>query len=153
MSFVKLPFAQALSQNFKRQGLRNFTSTSPFVVSSGVKSPLLGKESKYAQVYHRSIQDPEGFWADQVNNVQWYTLLADSYFQVQETNTNFRFFAKTNVFLVQRFESKSSSNKIGGLINNCYNAVDFHVENGKANTTAIIYDSPVTVRILHAFEN
>ena len=29
-------------------------------------------------------------------------------------------------------------------MNTCYNAVDRHVENGRANQTAIIYDSPVT---------
>ena len=35
----------------------------------------------------------------------------------------------------------------GGEMNTCYNAVDRHVENGRENQTAIIYDSPVTGRI------
>ncbi len=29
-------------------------------------------------------------------------------------------------------------------MNTCYNAIDRHVENGRADQTAIIYDSPVT---------
>jgi len=30
------------------------------------------------------------------------------------------------------------------MVNTCYNAVDRHVENGRADQTAIIYDSPIT---------
>jgi propionyl-CoA synthetase len=32
----------------------------------------------------------------------------------------------------------------GGLLNTCYNALDRHVENGRADQPALIYDSPVT---------
>jgi propionyl-CoA synthetase len=32
----------------------------------------------------------------------------------------------------------------GGRLNTCYNALDYHVQNGRAEQTAIIYDSPVT---------
>ncbi|EOA94883.1 Acyl-CoA synthetase short-chain family member 3, mitochondrial [Anas platyrhynchos] len=33
---------------------------------------------------------------------------------------------------------------VGGELNICYNAVDRHVENGRGDHVAIIYDSPVT---------
>lgn len=33
---------------------------------------------------------------------------------------------------------------VGGKLNMCYNAVDRHVEGGRAEQPAIIYDSPVT---------
>jgi propionyl-CoA synthetase len=33
---------------------------------------------------------------------------------------------------------------VGGKMNTCYNAIDIHVENGRKDQTAIIYDSPVT---------
>lgn len=33
---------------------------------------------------------------------------------------------------------------VGGELNICYNAVDRHVENGRGDHAAIIYDSPVT---------
>ena len=29
-------------------------------------------------------------------------------------------------------------------MNTCYNALDIHVENGRADQTALIYDSPAT---------
>ena len=32
----------------------------------------------------------------------------------------------------------------GGRVNTCYNALDRHVENGRAEQAALIYDSPVT---------
>ena len=32
----------------------------------------------------------------------------------------------------------------GGVTNTCYNAVDLHVENGRGDQNALIYDSPVT---------
>ena len=31
-----------------------------------------------------------------------------------------------------------------GAINTCYNALDRHVQGGRADQTALIYDSPVT---------
>lgn len=33
---------------------------------------------------------------------------------------------------------------VGGKLNMCYNAVDRHVENGRGDQAAVIYDSPVT---------
>src|SRR6185312_6368471 len=35
----------------------------------------------------------------------------------------------------------------GGLLNTCYNTLDLHCENGRADQTALIYDSPVTQTI------
>ena len=35
------------------------------------------------------------------------------------------------------------------FVNTCFNAVDRHVKNGRADQTAIIYDSPVTEKQLH----
>jgi propionyl-CoA synthetase len=33
---------------------------------------------------------------------------------------------------------------VGGEINTCYNALDYHIENGRGGQDALIYDSPVT---------
>jgi len=33
---------------------------------------------------------------------------------------------------------------VEGMLNICYNAIDRHIENGKGDKIAIIYDSPVT---------
>ena len=35
----------------------------------------------------------------------------------------------------------------GAMVNSCYNALDRHVESGRANQPALIYDSPVTETI------
>ena len=31
-----------------------------------------------------------------------------------------------------------------GTTNTCYNALDLHIDNGKGDKTALIYDSPIT---------
>ncbi len=82
--------------------------------------------SKYDDVYQRSITDPEGFWGEAAENIDWYKkwdrVLDDS------NKPFYKWFA-------------------GGEMNTCYNAVDRHVKNGRADQDAIIYDSPVTARI------
>ena len=79
--------------------------------------------SRYDEVYARSLEDPEGFWAVAAEAVQWYRkwdrVLDDS------AKPFYRWFT-------------------GGVINTCYNALDRHVEGGRAEQLALIYDSPVT---------
>ncbi len=74
-------------------------------------------------IYQQSIEDPTAFWMDKANNVDWYrppsTVLDDS-----------------NAPFVTWFGD--------GIVNACYNAVDVHIESGRGNQAAIIYDSPVT---------
>jgi propionyl-CoA synthetase len=38
---------------------------------------------------------------------------------------------------------------LGAELNTCYNTLDRHVEGGRADQTALIYDSPVTKQIKH----
>jgi propionyl-CoA synthetase len=79
--------------------------------------------SRYDDVYARSLEDPEGFWAAAAEGVEWYgkwdRVLDDS------NKPFYRWFT-------------------GGLINTCHNALDRHVEGGRAEQLALIYDSPVT---------
>jgi len=79
--------------------------------------------SRFDQIYRRSIEDPEGFWAEAAEAIhwdrRWDKVLDDS------NKPFYRWF-------------------IGGELNTCYNALDFHVENGRADQAALIYDSPVT---------
>lgn len=77
----------------------------------------------YEDVYQHSIRDPEGFWAQAAAEIDW-----DRPWErvLDESNAPFyRWF-------------------VGGRLNTCYNAVDRHVEGGRADQTALIYDSPVT---------
>jgi propionyl-CoA synthetase len=78
---------------------------------------------KFDVVFRQSIDKPEEFWGEAAKSITWFkepTKVLDS------SNPPFyRWFA-------------------GGKMNTCYNAVDRHVANGRADQTAIIYDSPVT---------
>ncbi len=77
----------------------------------------------YDEQFRKSIDDPEGFWGEAAEGITWYKkwdkVLDDS------NKPFYRWFT-------------------GGQMNTCYNAVDRHVEGGRAEQTAIIYDSPVT---------
>ena len=77
----------------------------------------------YNEVFRKSIQDPAGFWAEAAEKISWYKKWD---IVLDESNPPFyRWFA-------------------GGELNTCYNALDRHVEDGRADQTALIYDSPVT---------
>ncbi len=77
----------------------------------------------YEQAYARSLADPEGFWGDAARSIHWEKpwerVLDDS------NPPFYRWFA-------------------GGELNTCYNAIDRHIEAGRGDQAALIYDSPVT---------
>jgi len=77
----------------------------------------------YDAVYTRWLNDPENFWAEAAEKVhwdkKWDRVLDDS------RPPFYRWFP-------------------GGLLNTCYNALDRHVESGRADQLALIYDSAVT---------
>ncbi len=79
--------------------------------------------SSYRAVHDRSIQDPEGYWAEQAPLVSWIKKPQ----QVLDTSHApfYRWFPDAT-------------------LNTCYNALDRHVVAGHADRTALIYDSPVT---------
>jgi propionyl-CoA synthetase len=77
----------------------------------------------YESVYSRWRADAETFWAEAADALHWDRRWDQV---LDQTNKPFyRWFA-------------------GGRLNTCYNALDFHVENGRADQTALIHDSPVT---------
>ena len=78
---------------------------------------------KYQEQFERSLEDPEGFWSEAAEEIDWIKRWDNAL----ENNgqTLYRWFS-------------------GGVLNTCYNALDRHVENGRGDQLAIIYDSPVT---------
>lgn len=76
----------------------------------------------YEKVYNQSIQNPEAFWAEAATKVHWYHQW-DRVLDV--VDGHYRWF-------------------VGGCMNTCYNALDLHVDNGRGDQIALIYDSPVT---------
>lgn len=77
----------------------------------------------YHDLYSQSIVDPEGFWAEAAEKIQWYKRWDSVLDDTQKPL--YRWF-------------------VGGEMNTCYNAVDYHCEQGRGQQPAIIYDSPVT---------
>ena len=77
----------------------------------------------YAEVYARSLADPEGFWAEQASNIPWH--IPPQTILDQDENGVWRWFSD-------------------GELNSCYVALDQHVAQGRGGQTALIYDSPVT---------
>ena len=78
---------------------------------------------RFAEVHARSLSDPESFWAEAAEAIHWTKrwdrVLDDS------NPPSYRWFT-------------------GGELNTCYNALDLHVETGRSDQPALIYDSPVT---------
>ncbi|SMR81470.1 propionyl-CoA synthetase [Aliiroseovarius halocynthiae] len=79
----------------------------------------------YKDVYAAWQANPEKFWMDAAEAISW-----------DKTPTKALF--DDNAPLYEWFSD--------GMVNTCYNAVDRHVENGRADQVAIIYDSPITGR-------
>ncbi len=77
----------------------------------------------YKAVYDSWKADPEAFWMEQANAIDWITPPTKALFD-------------DNAPLYEWFSDAS--------VNTCYNAVDRHVIAGNGDRTAIIYDSPVT---------
>jgi propionyl-CoA synthetase len=77
----------------------------------------------YDEAYSKSINDPEGFWGDVAEDIDWIKkwdkVLDDS------NKPFYRWFT-------------------GGIVNTCYNALDRHIDAGHGDRLALIYDSPVT---------
>ncbi|MDH5372975.1 MAG: AMP-binding protein, partial [Acidimicrobiia bacterium] len=77
----------------------------------------------YQETYDRSLRDPAGFWAEAAEGIDWIerwdTVLDDS------RPPFYRWFT-------------------GGTLNTSYNALDRHVEQGRGDQKALIYDSAMT---------
>jgi acyl-coenzyme A synthetase/AMP-(fatty) acid ligase len=77
----------------------------------------------YDKIFRRSIEDREGFWKEQAEAVNWFK--APEEILSKDEKGHYRWYK-------------------GGKLNTCYLALDHHVENGRADQLALIYDSPVT---------
>ncbi|HEU4972760.1 MAG TPA: propionyl-CoA synthetase [Gaiellaceae bacterium] len=78
---------------------------------------------RFAEIYRRSLEEPEAFWGDAAELLDW----VEPWERVLDDSRApfYRWFT-------------------GGQMNTCANALDRHVEGGRADQPALIYDSPVT---------
>ena len=78
---------------------------------------------KYQEYFDKAINRPDEFWGEAAQKIDW----VKPWDKVLDDGNKpfYRWFT-------------------GGELNTCYNAVDRHVEAGRGDQPAIIYDSPVT---------
>jgi len=85
---------------------------------------MTGKTTgRYAAEFRRSITDPDGFWAEAAEAIDWYTK-PDTILDASR-DPFYRWFA-------------------GGTLNTCHNALDRHADSPRGEGLSLIYDSPVT---------
>jgi propionyl-CoA synthetase len=78
---------------------------------------------RFEAIYRRSLEQPEGFWAEAARLIDW-------------DEPPVRVLDDTRPPFYRWFT--------GGKLNTCRNALDRHVEGGRGDQWALIYDSPVT---------
>ncbi len=76
----------------------------------------------YQQEFERARDTPEAFWKEQANALEWFT--PPQKILSQDNDGIHHWFAD-------------------GEMNTAHMALDYHVENGRADQAALIYDSPV----------
>jgi propionyl-CoA synthetase len=77
----------------------------------------------YQDIYDRWQSNPEAFWMEAAQAIDWDEAPKQALYD--RGDHMYEWFADAKV-------------------NTCWNAVDRHVENGRGEQTAIIYDSPIT---------
>src|SRR5438552_3297725 len=77
----------------------------------------------YNEAYQHSIDHPEDFWAGAAEDVHWFRRWE-------------RVLDRSGAPFYRWFT--------GAVTNTCYNALDRHIERGRGEQAALIYDSPVT---------
>ena len=78
---------------------------------------------KFKEIYSDSINKPETFWKEISDDIFWF----------RKPN---KVLNKSNPPFYKWFED--------GTTNTCYNALDLHIDQGRGDKTALIYDSPIT---------
>ena len=80
----------------------------------------VGSMEEYRELYEQSINDPESFWSEHANRLTW----------TKPWNT------------LRKWDYKKAEIQwfLGGRLNACYNCVDRHVENGRGDEVALIWE-------------
>ncbi|MBT8095276.1 MAG: acetate--CoA ligase [Gammaproteobacteria bacterium] len=111
--------------------------TQLYPVPEAVRERALIDKARYEELYARSIDDNEGFWAEQAARIDWIK----PFTQVKDVS-----FAKDDLH-IRWFHD--------GTLNACYNCIDRHLET-KGDDVAIIWegddpsrDLKITYRELH----
>ncbi|MBN9294864.1 MAG: AMP-binding protein [Flavobacteriia bacterium] len=77
----------------------------------------------YSHLFKQSIENPESFWREQADQLEWF---------------------KNPATILSQNEYNYPQWFADGELNACYLAIDKHIKDGYGDSEAIIYDSPVT---------
>ena len=77
----------------------------------------------YEEDYHLSIKDPAAFWQHRQDEIDWFEAPTETL--SQDSNGSWRWYGD-------------------GTLNSCWLAVDRHIDAGRGEALALIYDSPAT---------
>ncbi len=78
---------------------------------------------EYQKLFKRSIDDPEGFWGEMAEQLDWYK--------------------KWDKVLVEDFKEAKHEWFVGGKLNVCYNCVDRHLKTWRKNKAALIWEGDI----------
>src|SRR5712664_813643 len=90
--------------------------------TAGSDAMNIQDNSRNHEVHARSLADPEGFWGEVAREIDWIEPARKVFDPAMGLYG--RWFA-------------------GAVVNTCYNALDRHVANGRADQVALIHDSPL----------
>jgi acetyl-CoA synthetase len=79
--------------------------------------------AQYNKIYRKSIDDPEGFWAEMAEQLDW--------------------FKKWDKVLVQDFSDAKHEWFVGGKLNVSYNCIDRHLTGPRKNKAAFIWEGDI----------
>jgi len=97
---------------------RKFPPTKEFSQNAYIKSM-----AEYKKIYKRSMEDMEGFWAEQAEQIVWYK--------------------KWDKVLVNDFKNAKHEWFVGGKLNVSANCLDKHLSTWRKNKAAIIWEGDI----------
>jgi len=87
------------------------------------KQAYIKSMDEYKKIYQRSIDDPEGFWEEMAEQLDWYK--------------------RWDKVLVSDFKEAKHEWFVGGKLNVCYNCVDRHLKTWRKNKAALIWEGDI----------
>jgi len=88
------------------------------------RNETIGPHGKFEEEYSRALVDPRAFWSDHARDLKWFKF-PENILEIDPVTKLSRWF-------------------VDGEINISYNSLDVHVQDGRGDQVALIYDSPVT---------
>jgi len=87
------------------------------------KKAYIKSLDEYEKIYQRSIDDPEGFWAEMAEQLDW--------------------FKKWDKVLVEDFKEGKHQWFVGGKLNVTHNCLDRHLKTWRKNKAALIWEGDI----------